>query len=186
MTTFPTFSVYTPSDWYWFVGDDTDNVWSSARAAFVPISDAEYGGWAETHTTPVVPDMAAVETTLRQIFPAGTPKTYAADCRYRKTSGGIVINSLSPATFTTDTISRNAMDNASAYTQTGGTVDWKMSDGTFVTLDQTQLTLLTNTVFGFVQECFTTESGLVAGIDDGSVTTLQQIDDAFAQISNVF
>ena len=36
---------YRPSDWYWFIGGDTSNVWSSARAMLVPATDADYVAW---------------------------------------------------------------------------------------------------------------------------------------------
>jgi hypothetical protein len=61
-----------------------------------------------------------------------------------------------------------------------------MSDGSFVTLDGAQITTLMNSVAAFVQACFDCESNNQAAIGAGSLTTLQQIDDAFAAISNVY
>ncbi len=34
-------------DWYWVIGDDDTQVFSSARAAMVPADDAAYAAWRE-------------------------------------------------------------------------------------------------------------------------------------------
>jgi hypothetical protein len=181
---------YQPSNWYWTIGADTGNVWSSARAMLVPISDPGYVAWQgpDGRVPPNMATMADLEDTLRQVFPAGTPKTYAADLRYRKASGGVIISSLSPAAFYTDPVSRNTIDSAHNYAvaNPGVTTQWKMSDGTFIQVDEAKLLTMVNTVAGFVQACFTCESNMVTGINGGSITTLAQIDAAFAAISNVY
>lgn len=181
--------IYDPANWYWTIGSDVDNVWSSARAALVPSTDADYQAWTSAgFNTPNMASMADLEDTLRVAYPPGTPKTYAALARYNAASGGVVITSVSAAAFLTDPVSRNAINSADDYLKANAseTVDWKMADGSFVSIDAATMTSIANTVAGFVQLCFTCESQLVAGIDDGSVTTLAQIDDAFAAISNVF
>lgn len=38
---------YDPIDWYWFVGGDDTRVWSSARAGYFQVSDADYQGWLD-------------------------------------------------------------------------------------------------------------------------------------------
>lgn len=182
--------MYVASDWYWFIGGDTGNVWSSARAMLLPVSDSTYAAWAavDGNFTQTVASMDELKATMAISFPAGTLWTYAADRRFRKASGGVIITSLSPAAFYSDPVSRNtvnsaynyAVDNPAAVTQ------WKMSDGTFITVDKTKLGIVVNTMAGFVQSCFTCESNMVAGIDNGSITTLAQIDAAFNAISNVF
>lgn len=182
--------MYAPQDWYWFIGSDTDNVWSSARAMSVPASDANYTAWTAVpgNIAPTLPTMAAVENVLRNSYPPGTPKTYAADVRYRKASGGVIVTSLSSVPFLSDPVSRNTIANALEYIKTtpGSTVNWKMSDGSFIVLNETQLDKAVTAIASFVQSCFTKESEMVAGIDGGSITTLAQIDSAFAAISNVF
>lgn len=182
---------YAPQNWYWFIGADTNNVWSSARATLVPTSDQAYTDW--TNASPgnlarSVATMADVENILRGTYPPGTPKTYAADVRYRKASGGVIIQSLSPALFLTDAVSRNTMGSALSYAKDnpGATMHWKMSDGTFITVVEADLLKMVNTTAGFVQSCFTCEGDMVAGIDGSTITTLAQIDAAFAAISNVF
>lgn len=38
--------IYNPSDWYWFVGGDQTQVFSSARNIFVPVTDSQFVAWA--------------------------------------------------------------------------------------------------------------------------------------------
>jgi hypothetical protein len=37
--------IYNPSDWYWAVGGDPTQVYSSARGVFVSIADAQFVAW---------------------------------------------------------------------------------------------------------------------------------------------
>jgi hypothetical protein len=180
------FSTYRPDNWYWFVGADTDNVWSSARAMNVPISDADYVAWLANHSmTPQMASMAELEDTLRQSFPRGTPRTYAADARFRKASGGATVGG---KPYLTDPVSRNTLGSAHDYAvaNPGHITDWKLADGTFIKLDEPGLAHALQQIATFVQSCFSCESTLVTGIDGGTITTLAEIDAAFAAISNVF
>ena len=181
---------YRPSDWFWFIGGDTNNVWSSARAMLVPATDADYVAWLDFGNRPAnAATMSDVEATLAIAFPAGTPRSYSADQRYRKASGGVVISSLSAVPFLTDPVSRNTVNSAYDYAlaNAGVVVQWKLADGvTFIPLDKNKITSVMNTIAGFVQSCFTCESQMSAGITAGTITTLAQIDAAFAAISNVF
>jgi hypothetical protein len=180
---------YNPADWYWFIGADTSNAWSSKSCSLVPTTDTNYVAWTQMDCAPSnAATMADLEAVLREVYPRGTMKTAAADARFRKASGGVIIQSLSPAAFLSDPTSRNTMASALSYARDnpGATTQWKMSDGTFITVIEADLQNMVNTTAGFVQSCFTAESNLVTGITGGSITTLQQIDDAFAAISNVF
>ncbi len=42
--------IYTPAHWYWYVGGDHTQVFSSASNAYVPISDATFVAWGGTPT----------------------------------------------------------------------------------------------------------------------------------------
>lgn len=50
---------YNPSDWYWFVGGDQTQVFSSARGVFVPSSDASFIAWGSDGSLPTKIDTAA-------------------------------------------------------------------------------------------------------------------------------
>ena len=120
----------------WFIGGDTANVWSSARAMLVPTTDPDYVTWLDSGNQPAnAAIMSDVEATLAITFPVGTPRTYAADQRYRKASGGVVISSLSAVPFLTDPVSRNTANSAYDYAlaNAGVVVQWKLADGvTFI------------------------------------------------------
>ena len=114
---------------------------------------------------------------------------YTANARYNHASGGVVVTSLGGSVpFLSDPQSRNTVNSAYDYMilKGTGTVQWKLSDGTFVTLDKTKVTTLMNDMAGFVQSCFATEASTMASIGGGTITTQAQIDAAFAAISNVF
>ena len=43
---------YNEANWYWFIGSDTTQVWSSASNTFVTVSDATYLTWLDDGGTP--------------------------------------------------------------------------------------------------------------------------------------
>ena len=179
---------YHPSNWYWFIGADAAHVWSSAKCALVPVTDPDYEAWVSAGgTAPAVATMSVVENTVALNFPPGTPRTYSASKRYNLASGGLTITSISPVPFMTDPVSRNTIDSAYNYAvaNPGHIANWKMSDGSFITLTQAQLTAVLQKVATFVQSCFTCESTVATGINNATITTLAQIDTQYAAISNV-
>lgn len=44
-------NAYNPMDWYWFVGDDKDQVFSSGAVAYKPATDPTYVTWSASHPT---------------------------------------------------------------------------------------------------------------------------------------
>lgn len=50
---------YDPKDWYWFIGGDQTQVFSSARGNFFPVSDASYLAWVAKGNTPTNIDTVA-------------------------------------------------------------------------------------------------------------------------------
>jgi len=188
MTTFPRVA-YTPEDWYWFIGADTTNVWSSKRCMMVVAStDQEYIDWSAVRGAPTLGTMAELEEMMTTQFPPGTLKSYNPYARYNKASGGVVVTSISAAAFMSDPVSRNTLANADAFAKAnpGHMTDWKLADGTFVTLSEAQLATALNDMAIFVQSCFTCESANLTDINGGTITTIAQIDAAYAAISNVF
>ena len=178
--------MYKPSDWYWFIGADTENVWSSARAMSVPISDPDYVLWSEVNPiSPTLATMAELEDTLRVSYPRGTLPTYTAHVRQQTGGGGIVVNGLP---FATDALTLGSLNSAYIYTQakTASTFSWKLPDGSFITLDMADIAALQNAANEFWQNCFTCEDTTLTGIEGGTITTHAQIDAAFAAISNTF
>jgi hypothetical protein len=182
--------MYTPSNWYWIVGDDESQVWSSRLAAFVPADDPAYVSWLAMGGVPTrIATMDELYDVLATAYPAGSLPTYNADARWRRENSGIIITSISPVSFTTDLASRNAVDTAWAYMNSKGTVNsisWKMSDGSFITMTTAQVTTLMNDITAFIQACFEVEKTNSAAINDETITTLDEIDAAFAAIPTTF
>jgi hypothetical protein len=175
---------YTPNDWYWIVAGDQANVWSSGRAMSVPVADAGYVAWLDAGNAPSqAATMADLENVLATQYPPGTPRTYNAFARYTKASGGV---SIGGKPYLSDPVSRNTAASAHDYAvaNPGHITDWKLADGTFTQLDEPGLAHVVQ-MATFVQACFTCESNTLTAINGGSITTLAQIDAAFAAISNV-
>ncbi|HDR9022682.1 tail fiber assembly protein [Burkholderia vietnamiensis] len=65
-------------NWYWIVGDDASRVWSSQRAKFVDVNDAEYVEWLQAGGAPTrIDTIDSLGETLFTQYPAGTPQTAA-------------------------------------------------------------------------------------------------------------
>ena len=171
-------------DHYWIVGGDQANVWSSARAKSVPAADTAYVDWAANNTASEIASTAELYNVFAAQYPAGSLQSYNADARYRKASGGVTIGG---KPYLSDPVSRNTVDSAHTYAvnNPGHITDWKLADGTFIQLDEPALAHVLQQMATFVQSCFTCESTNIAGITGGTLTTIAQIDAAFAAISNV-
>jgi hypothetical protein len=181
---------YNPFDWYWLAEDA--RVYASARQAIVTDQDAAYVAWAANNTaTPWPRDLADNQTdaALQDVVgPYGqfvNLRYYAADARWRRQTGGITVAGVA---YRTDRVSENERNAAYNYSQANAaaTFQWKLPDGTFVTLDATALAHVTTSEGDFIQACFTCEKDTVASIAGGTITSRAEVDAAFAAISNVF
>ena len=197
-------------DHYWIIAGSATEVYSSATNTLVPVTDSNYTDWSTSNTASNIVSEAELAEVLRahgsplpawlytasDTFIQPTPTTYrhgqlaayAAYVRYNLASGGVTISSLSAVPFLTDPTSRNTVNSAYQYAQANPAhiTDWKMSDGGFIQLSNTQMATANNDMTVFVQSCFTCEGNTVGSINSGAITTLAQIDAAFAAISNVF
>jgi hypothetical protein len=172
-------------DWYWIVADDQANVWSSARAMPVPVSDPAYTAWAQNNVPYTVASMDELYQIFATQFPAGSLPTYTTHVRTKTSGGGITVNGLP---FATDVITLGSLNSAYIYTQakTGDTFSWKLPDGSWVTLDKADIAALQNAVSKFGQDCFDCEAATLDAIDAGTITDLAGIDAAFAAIPKTF
>lgn len=180
----------TPFDlrnWYWAVATNQDHVFSSASGDYVSLSDADYQTWLAEHG---VPTPIAGEDELLDVLqnaPGVVPRfkagliAYAAATRYAKEVGGITINSVKVAT---DRESQTMLAGAHIFAQQNPDVviRWKSEDG-FVDLDAATVRAVANAVGAHVQSCFAAEATVTAAISNGSVTTPEQVDAAFAEIA---
>lgn len=149
-----------------------------------PTSGLSYDGEKQELT---VPDQGAVAGAVNAIVSDANWKTragkvalkaYAADVRYRKEVGGVVIDGVN---YSTDRETQAKMTGAYILAQANPdvAVDWKLSDGSFASLDASTIGTVAMAIGGFVQSCFGTEAAVHVGIDDGSITSKTQIDAAF-------
>jgi hypothetical protein len=189
---------------YWVIAGA--NVYFSVSNTIIAPNDPDYVAWLNVNQPSQIASEADLAVTLQpqNILPAWmfnatdtfiqpTPTTYthgqlaayAADARFRKASGGCTIGG---KPYLTDPVSRNTVSSAHDYAvaNPGHITDWKLADGTFIQLNETQLAHVLQEMATFVQSCFTCESTTVTNINGGSVTTLAEVDAAFAAISNVF
>jgi hypothetical protein len=196
---------------YWIIGGSATDVYSSATNTMVPVGDQGYVDWCKGNFASSIANEAELADVLRAhgsqlpawIFNASdtfiqpTPTTYSmaqlaaysADARYRRASAGVKITTISSSTFLSDPVSRNTVNSAYDYSQAQGgswSINWKMSDGSFVTLSKGSISTLMNNMAGFVQACFTCENNNLTAINAGTMTTLAQIDAAYAAVSNTF
>ncbi|PRF79644.1 hypothetical protein C6Q12_03855 [Burkholderia multivorans] len=64
------------TNWYWIVGGDESRVWSSRRARFVDVTDAEYLEWIEAGgASTKIDTIDSLGDTLYAQYPAGAPQT---------------------------------------------------------------------------------------------------------------
>lgn len=194
--------LFNPADWYWAVAGSSTQVYSSARNIYVPLADSDYVKWLTTHMigsiateAEIWPYVSVVPRSLPSwlfngtsfaqpalnAYTKGQLAGYNADARWRAETAGAVCAGVP---LRTDRLSQSQRDATYTYFALvpGATVQWKLPDGTFMTLDQATLDDQMKDTAGYVQDCFTCEKQTLDGITAGTITTLAQIDAAFAAI----
>jgi hypothetical protein len=110
----------------------------------------------------------------------------AARLRRRTETGGITapLGSASIA-MPSDRETQSQLAGAAAFAQAnpGATIQWKLADGSFVALAAAQIVAIAVAVATHVQACFAAEASVAAAIAAGTVTTVAQIEAAFAAIA---
>ena len=191
---------------YWIIAGSTTEVYSSASNTMVPLDDQAYVDWAANRVaapieseqelagvliangTRLPPWLLAAPSFIQptpDTYSKDQLKAYSADARWRKNSGGIVVNGIP---FPTDSLALGALNSAFIYTtdKQENAFSWKLEDGTFITLDTQGVKDLQNAVSQFGQDCYACEDATVDKIDAGTVTDLAAIDAAYAAVSNSF
>lgn len=110
--------------------------------------------------------------------PGMTLQEYAAAKRWEKEVGGIEINGLTVAT---EDRSKTMISGArvAAMANPHFTTAWKGSGGEFVPLDANAVIAISDAVLAHVSNCFAAEAQVLASIEAGAITTVEQIDAAF-------
>ena len=179
----PAAQAFNIRDWYWIVGGDTTQVWSSAQAKFVPVGDPGYvaflagGGMPQRISS--VEELAAV---FAQQYPAGMLSTYANYKQWSLATAGYTIT-LSGVTclFATDPESLTLITGKAVrlgQPNPPATIEWQFASGS-VELTAADFMLAANAIADFFQGTFDTLLKVVLpGISAGTITSLAQIDSA--------
>ncbi|MBA8851177.1 hypothetical protein FHW20_002112 [Ochrobactrum intermedium] len=119
-----------------------------------------------------------ITSEMRQAEAKAALVAHVAQKRWEKEVGGIEINGLTVAT---DDRSKMMISGArlAAEADPGFTTRWK-SGGVFVTIDAPAVIAISNAVLAHVSACFALEAQVQADIEAGTITTVEQIDAAFA------
>ena len=173
------FNPFNIANWYWQIADDASQFWSSAKAAFVPASDPDYVLFASVTVPTPIATIEELENMFANAYPRGSLKTYTAFKRWEKEQAGMVTTSGIPVK--TDDRSQAkingtrlvAVENPALVTR------WRASDGTYHDVDSAGIIAMSDDLQIHVNNCFAIASDCQEGIDDGSITTHQQIDDMF-------
>ena len=78
--------IYNPDNWYWYVGGDQTQAYSSAGAVYVPAADLTFQAWLAAGNAPTnIDSEASLWNVLAQQFPAGIAASNATGQTTRKT-----------------------------------------------------------------------------------------------------
>lgn len=179
----PAAQAFNIRDWYWIIGGDTTQVWSSAQARSVPVGDSGYvafiAGGGVPQRISSVEELAAV---FAQQYPAGMLTTYANARQWALATGGYTI-ALSGVTclFETDPGSLTLITGKAVrlgQPNPPATIEWQFASGS-VELTAADFMLAANAVADFFQGTFDTLLKVVLpGISAGTISSISQIDAA--------
>jgi hypothetical protein len=191
--------VFNPTNWFWFIGDDT-KVYASARNIYVDPSDQAYVAWSEGNHTTTLQDEAEAWYYMKAVLPnwmfdgttfvqpgegAYTPtqlKNYSGVVEDVAANSGMVAAGIpigtDPATKRKVADARTAAEADPDYTST-----IVGSDGNLYPVNSTKLIEMSDAVIAYGTVLNDTYATLHTDIDAGTVTTLEQINAAFAGVA---
>jgi Domain of unknown function (DUF4376) len=114
-----------------------------------------------------------------EIAPAIDLTSYTVQKRWEKEVGGITIGAIPVAT---DDRPKTMIIGArvKAEKDAAFTTPWKGANGEFVTIDATTIIVISNAVLAHVATCFAIEDAVLSGIAAGTISSVAEIDAAFA------
>jgi hypothetical protein len=190
--------LFTVQDCYWHVAGDAANVYGSKRNIYVPTTDTTFTAWlgignvagsteSEAGIWHLMQDWMPLYlwdgTNFSQPGAGAWRKTqlqnYNALVRFNKVTGGIVAAGVP---IQTDDRSRGFI-NAGRLAATDDptfTTRWYGSDGNFYSVDAAQMIQMSNALGAHTNGCYTIFDQVAGEIQTNTVTTLAQIDSAYA------
>jgi hypothetical protein len=196
-------TLFNPKDWYWFVDND-QQLYSSARNIYVnPQTDSGYQNWmTSVYGVPAVTltNEAEIWYYAKEFQPAwlwngatmSQPaanqyttdqlKAYAETVRETAANGGMTAEGIP---IKTDDFSRTRITNARLAATKNAQYSTTIlgSDGNIYPVTDTQILAISDDVIAFGTSLADTYAQMHDGIDGGTITTLSQIDSAFASVS---
>lgn len=179
--------MFNPYDWYWRADDG--RIFASARQITVDETDPDFIAFSElTAPTPWPRDENGQQTAAelqRVLFPyqiAVDLKAYAFYLRQQKEHDGCPVTGVAGMTEVRTDL--NAQTLINRYHQVAAnnaafTAPWVLPDRSTVMLDQAAITALFDQTSAFIVGTYTTYNEVITGIDGGTITTIDQIDQAF-------
>lgn len=177
--------VFDVADWFWIVGGDASKVWSSAAAGYVQTGAAAYASFLDDGNHPQTSEsMEALLALFAAQCPSGSLLTYANFKQWNVATGGYVatVGELQ-IPFKTDVSSLSLITGkVVSITQPDGpqSVDWQVGPYSIISIEADDFLAAARAVDIFVQGTFTTLKTVFEKIADGTFTTRDQIDQAFA------
>ncbi|UEM11979.1 DUF4376 domain-containing protein [Bradyrhizobium barranii subsp. barranii] len=167
-------------DWYWFIGTDQSNVWSSLKAASVPISDEGYQAFVAGGNNAAPIEFADLRSMFAEHYPGGMLDTYTASKRWLKEQAGITLESDMP--IKTDDRAQAKISGAYFAAQASSAVitPWHAADGAVYQLSATDIEQMNVELLTHINACFSVSADVLSGIEAGTITTREQIDAAFS------
>ncbi|HVG51535.1 MAG TPA: DUF4376 domain-containing protein [Xanthobacteraceae bacterium] len=171
---------YTVNDWYWTIGGDTTQVWSSRLAKFIPATDELYVMWKTGNMAPDLATMAELEAIFAVQYPRGSLKTYSNYKRWQKEQAGITLASGMP--IKTDDRAQAKISGVYFAAQVNPAVitPWHAADGSVHELTAAQMEEMNRELITHINACFDISKTVLAGIEGGTITTHEEIDAAYA------
>jgi hypothetical protein len=176
--------------WYWVAADK--RVFASARELVVDDTDADYQAFIAAGKIPSAwpRDEGGMQTddALQAVLePLGlfvNLHFYTSYRRWLTEQGGLTVNiAAGPIPIKTDDRSQakiNGVRIAALAEKLTGTTAWRAADGNFYDLGAGDVDAISNALQVHIDQCFSTAQTLHAGIAGGTITTREQIDQAFA------
>jgi hypothetical protein len=190
-------------DWYCFVGDDTEKVYSSKTNTYIPAdspavvaakgpycpgkiaNEAEL--WDVLRTEIALPPWLFDGTTFSQtgvgVYNKAQLHAYNADARWRKEQGGTTVNLLSgEMPIKTDDRAQAKITGVFAAQQANpkAMTPWHAADGLIYQLDDASITNMNYTLLTHINGCFAVSANVIAGIEAGAIKSIDQIDAMYA------
>lgn len=189
-----------PWDHYWIIGASSSQVYSSKSNTMVGTDDPDYLAWAASRATPVVETEDELAEVIEKypvlrpwlfnadgfIQPTPTSYThsqlraYSDDARWRKEQGGIVTTAGFP--IKTDDRSQAKITGVFNAGQIEPSVvtPWRCADGTVRQLDAPAMAAMNEDLLVHINNCFAISADTYTAINAGTMTTLDEIDAAYA------